>query len=68
MDDYPEVYQEGVDAFNNGLGEDDCPYPFGPNVPNGTKAKRVSWFNGYFDTRTGDKLKEVFERNNIQWP
>lgn len=53
-------YTLGKIAFEAGKSEDDCPYPEG--------GERISWFTGYFDTRTATKLAGVFERNNITWP
>lgn len=58
-------YLEGVAAFRRGDDEDACPYP---RMREGYFDRRVAWFNGYFDERTGTRLAKAFQYYGIQWP
>lgn len=55
---------EGARAYRQGQSEDDCPYP----TKSGASAERIEWFNGFFETRIGDRLKRAFNRLGITWP
>lgn len=61
---HPELtqeYAEGVNDFNNGAGEFDCPYPIG-------EPRRTFWYNGWYTCRTAKRMGPIFQRLGIKWP
>jgi ribosome modulation factor len=54
-------YEQGSDAYSAGKPDSECPYP--PKQGNG--AQRISWFNGWLDARTQDKLGHIFEKYGL---
>ncbi len=58
-------YEQGAAAYQLGATEDCCPYP---KMTEGNFDKRVQWFKGYFDQRTGQRLAKAFAHYGIQWP
>ncbi len=56
-------YKQGAKAYQVGLSDEECPHPKGSK--NGL---RESWFDGWLDARTNDRLAAVFERNGMTHP
>lgn len=52
-------YREGLAAYGP-RRRDACPYPSG--------AKRLAWYCGWYDARTGVRLARVFKKWGIEWP
>jgi hypothetical protein len=53
-------YTKGAEAFSDGTNEDSNPFPCGGKA--GQSAKRIAWFDGYFDARTEVFLQRLAEK------
>lgn len=53
-------YDDGKQAFLDGLDVDDCPHRSG--------FKRIGWMCGWYDERTRSRLGHIFSHRKINWP
>lgn len=56
------AYTEGDTAFQNGTTPDDNPY-------HGVEesAKRIAWFDGYYDARISGRLSRALAAYGLTW-
>ena len=59
------AYRKGVEAFKKGEPQD--ANPFSSKRLSSNSAKRKQWFDGYFDTRIGERLGPVFKKYGLVW-
>jgi len=57
------AYQEGADAYNSGAPVDTCNRLY---KKNSVTAKH--WRTGWYDARTRQRLKHIWDRWNIEYP
>lgn len=58
---HSKIIREGRLAFSEGMNASDNPY-----LSVRSTRKRMKWFSGYYQMRTYERLKHIWERRGIQ--